>query len=1461
MNKTYHLWCKFCLVLALLVPIGVQAHNVTDPVTKDHPSRLFKPYTARQSAFQRLTRHRAVRPVLPLPLTAAKAPAADDAPTLYALVPNKGYDDDYRIVSFKAAPGIKFEEVFSDPYLESNVSAVYADGKFYSHYLTQDGVGLTLTNQYVFDANSWDLLDKRAITYDQPCANCMTYDPLTGNVYLQQPYEEGASRSWAFGKMDVATGETSLIALQDGSSMVCLAAAPDGKIYGINTNGMLQEINKTTGAITKIGNTDIKPATYLQSATIDPSTGRMYWAAFTDTGTSALYEVDLATGHVTLISLMPEKTDLIALYIPDPVPGDDCPASVDNIDFNFDGPSLSGQIGFNVPSTTMGGDQLKGDLTAKLRVDGNIYEKKVQPGQRCNFDVTIKKTGYVIASATIVSEKGKSKQVDRQQWIGPDYPEAPANLTLTRDSGNVARLTWNAPRKGTHGGYVNPKEVLYRIYGSSGTGVWVDAYPDTVFTTQLTNHSLRDVTFNVRPSYKGLFGEPATSNEVSFVDFNEPPCSFGFSNATTFGQCNVIDANSDGVTWERTAFGYCKMGSPRTGANDDWIITPKVKLSASKRYVLTYKARTRGYSTETMDLYMGQGTTVDSMTTLLKRDTLKLSTKSNRVLHVTVPADGDYNFGFHATSSSGWELRLYYLDIDAEADMTAPDSVQNLTVTPAARGELKAVVAFDAPVKDISGNAIAGLSKIEVLRGKDVVGTIDAPQAGQKCTFTDNGPRLGNNTYTVVAYNNLGSRGAEAVRTAYVGVDVPDFVDNLRLRQQGDNALLTWTAPQRGYKGGFIDPDKVTYTVYNTFSRDPIKQGLTSTQFTEPLTIPARGQYALNYMVDARNEAGTNGGATVSNAIIVGNPYTLPVKEDFNYGLNSYSWFPVSSGDLLDDDGWTVGDGNGYGNESGYTRYYAYGPGEDQDLISGKISLKGAKKPMLHFQLFGSGKKDELNIYVADDFNGEFKLLKKIVMNEMTPKQWTPYDIPLDDYVNKDYIHISFGAHPVESDCSIVLDQIWVRDVKDTDAAVIKFDVDNDAIEVGKSVSTATATVVNHGAKEIAAGSYTVDFKADGKVFATVTGTEALKPWATAALNAQFVPTLRDAKQVKLTAQVNCGGDGDTGNNESDSVPVFITKPLCPVVENLQGYRQGNDVNLNWSVPDLSGTPVRTIVDDFESYRPWQINHAGDWTMNDQDRSTTTHPGWLYTIIDGKPMAWTVYNTTHRLSPTKTIADVKPAYSGVQYMVSMASAEGDNDDWLITPELSGNAQSISFMAQSGSEEFGHEMLRYYYSKTDTALASFTPVDSVIHYIPSKWTEITVNVPDGAKYFAVRCVSHKRSMTMLDDFTYEECAHPLTVKFLGYNVYRDGQLLNEKPLSTTTYVDAMTQGGEYYVVAVYDVGESDASNRVAIHVQSGIAGVEADKAAGNHGTYDILGRKVNRMEHNQLYIENGKKILK
>ncbi len=42
--------------------------------------------------------------------------------------------------------------------------------------------------------------------------------------------------------------------------------------------------------------------------------------------------------------------------------------------------------------------------------------------------------------------------------------------------------------------------------------------------------------------------------------------------------------------------------------------------------------------------------------------------------------------------------------------------------------------------------------------------------------------------------------------------------------------------------------------------------------------------------------------------------------------------------------------------------------------------------------------------------------------------------------------------------------------------------------------------------------------------------------------------------------------------------------------------------------------------------------------------------------------------------------------------------------------------------------------------------------------------------------------------MIDDVTYECAPKPLEVKFLGYNVYRDGNKINDQPLSSATFTD-------------------------------------------------------------------------
>jgi|GEM_PF-5621740 len=62
-------------------------------------------------------------------------------------------------------------------------------------------------------------------------------------------------------------------------------------------------------------------------------------------------------------------------------------------------------------------------------------------------------------------------------------------------------------------------------------------------------------------------------------------------------------------------------------------------------------------------------------------------------------------------------------------------------------------------------------------------------------------------------------------------------------------------------------------------------------------------------------------------------------------------------------------------------------------------------------------------------------------------------------------------------------------------------------------------------------------------------------------------------------------------------------------------------------------------------------------------------------------------------------------------------------------------------------------------------------------------------------------------------------HLLTREFQGYNVYRDGAQINAALVTTEAYSDEdLTDGTyEYYVTAVYDEGESEASNTVSVTI--------------------------------------------
>lgn len=90
-------------------------------------------------------------------------------------------------------------------------------------------------------------------------------------------------------------------------------------------------------------------------------------------------------------------------------------------------------------------------------------------------------------------------------------------------------------------------------------------------------------------------------------------------------------------------------------------------------------------------------------------------------------------------------------------------------------------------------------------------------------------------------------------------------------------------------------------------------------------------------------------------------------------------------------------------------------------------------------------------------------------------------------------------------------------------------------------------------------------------------------------------------------------------------------------------------------------------------------------------------------------------------------------------------------------------------------------------------------------------QLQANLPEGTKYFAIRCVSENKLALFIDDITYHE--GQLTI--LNYNVYRNGEKIGTANANATSFTDAGNDGDIYTITIVYDEGESTFSNEAGI----------------------------------------------
>ncbi len=1395
-----------------------------------------------------------------------------------------------------------FEENNSNPtfdVLKLNINAngggTYVNGDYYAISMNDSGSRPSNIKLNVYDTKKgWEAV-KSNISLTA-MASDLTYDPIGKTIY---GCFSSDFATYSLGTLDKTTGAITTIA--PIKKLSALASDSKGNLYGIGYDDWkLYYVNKATGALTEIGQINKEYNLFsFQSATFDWETGKLYWHAYQG-DEAGLYEITIdGEGASASLKSAVKVTDygadgsyssekVTGMYTLQEVsaPSSAAPSPATNLAAAFEKGSMTGTVSFTMPTTDVDGGTLSGTLGYTVAVgDVTVTKSNIQPGAEVSEPITLSASGSYTVAVTVANADGVvSAPAYTAQYVGFDAPKAVTNLVLTAN-GNTVNLSWNAPTEGQNGGYVGG--FTYRVVRHPdekevATGLTETSFSETIESSVKTQYS-----YDVIASSGDMEGAAATSNAVTVGDELTLPYSESFDDASSFEGYTVIDANRDGATWkynpkdnynERLRQNLYIVSS-EVNASDDWVITPGIRLKANNLYRFRFTATSN--RPERLRAAFGNAATAEAMTeeivptTEFNGNYLKKTFEYEGTVKPT--ADGKYYFGIQALSDpQGTAMYVDDLSI-TEVPSTAPAEVVDLVVTPGEKGALTASINFKTPSTTIGGATLDALKEVRIYRNSSIVNTISDVKPNTAYSFEDKDMANGLYEYNVVAVNEDGE-GAPNLVSKYVGLDAPCAVQNLFIKEDENTpgrAVVTWDAPSEvGQHGGYVDVNALTYYYLDSTNGDA---NLGSTPgFTADYDI-SKGQVSVGYTIYAVNDAGSGKDLyRVTYSTPIGTALKLPVIESFaNVKLKSGPWLPNVISGTTNDAWWDVTSGDnlesGVQDGDGGVMYFSCSKvGVASRIRTPKIDVRNAANPTAVFYVYLTGKADRLDVEVSHEY-GDYEVVKSIMLNEQA-KGWHRYELSLKDYTDSKFIQLGFAAHSLVSKDEVVsLDNFSVRDLVAHDLEVVSLSAPRE-IKVGES-GEFTISLRNQGSEEVKASDYTIGFYKNGNLVKTVDGIDMPADLVTRTVSVTDEPTIDDTENTTYSVKIEYAGDSNADNN-TGSASVRIEMPVYPAVTDLTGKTTWRSVELTWSDPDMSSMPANPVTDNVESYKDFAIANVGDWRMVDGDKQNTV----VFTLDGvtpleyenaGKPMAFQVMNPV----AAGIVLNSWTPFSGSKMFVAMAcSADREteevkqNDDWLISPELNGKKQTISFFVRGGQSQY-METFEVRYSTKSPDVADFTDDQSAAFTTMignNDWEEVRVDLPEGAKYFAIHYISKGQVALLVDDITYTPMG-ALTddIMFIGYNVYRNGEKLNEEPLALNNFYDLSVEDKvtyTYKVTAVYDKGESVYSNEYTVtFVSGGIDSAEASnvKIIGGQGAIKVLGAdgmsiKVYTVSGIQLY---------
>lgn len=410
---------------------------------------------------------------------------------------------------------------------------------------------------------------------------------------------------------------------------------------------------------------------YTHTAEVDHTTGDFYWLGADKSGFQYVYKINPDTGEHKSYGSVGYGDVITGLYIPYETAKDrKAPARVQGLQATYKkGDHAKAVLAWRNPTTTWDRKPLSSitKITiARDKRDNVVGEitSSTKVGDKMEWTDPNSTSGVHTYYVTAENAQGKGVIDSIRCYTGVDVPGVVQNLSAQKQGADI-EISWSAPAKGAHDGFIKPEEVTYTI----------TRMPDKkVVATNLKTTTYKDSRLGFVMAYSYIVtpkntignGVPLETEKIVAGEAYKVPYSTDFKTYRDGESWSDLDANEDGKRFVYSGGGapvFERMALDPAGyqrKSDDWLFSPKLSLLRGRYEIITKIQLEVANTIHDFSINIGKGTNPQAQKQLKKFEYYTMSLAQDirtEVVVADIEEDGVYNVGIHCTSIGSADVR------------------------------------------------------------------------------------------------------------------------------------------------------------------------------------------------------------------------------------------------------------------------------------------------------------------------------------------------------------------------------------------------------------------------------------------------------------------------------------------------------------------------------------------------------------------------------------------------------------------------------------------------------------------------------------------------------------------------------------------------------------------------------------------------------------------------------------